>query len=253
MPIVKEAKAYKRILDEFGEASGAEINQSKSIIFLFNTKPAIQRNLVNIPGFECKTLPTKDLGIPIRDKAYKMSMWEGIVNKLQDRLNNWNFRSLNPTGKLILTNLVLQAILMFMMSVFPAPKGILQKIKTIQREFLWCGVKKRKQWALVAWEEMCKPKRKGVLGLHDLQVTNDTYGVKLWWSWVKEMTAPWFNLWKAKYTPNISNQNKIHFKGTREGSTIWNLAWHNKTWIETHKFWEKRNGRTARFWEDAWQ
>jgi hypothetical protein len=26
IPTVKEAKAYKRILDEFGEASGAEIN-----------------------------------------------------------------------------------------------------------------------------------------------------------------------------------------------------------------------------------
>jgi hypothetical protein len=41
--------------------------------------------------------------------------------------------------------------------------------------------------------------------------------------------------------------------GTREGSTIWNLAWRNKNWIQKHSFWEVRNGRTTRFWEDAWQ
>jgi hypothetical protein len=41
--------------------------------------------------------------------------------------------------------------------------------------------------------------------------------------------------------------------GTREGSTIWNLSWKNKNWIQKHSFWEVRNGRTTRFWEDAWQ
>ena len=82
IPTFKEAKAYKWILEEFGEASGAEINHSKSMIFFFNTNPAIQRNLANILGFECKTLPTKYLGIPLTEKSYKMSTWEGIINKL---------------------------------------------------------------------------------------------------------------------------------------------------------------------------
>jgi hypothetical protein len=72
MPMVKEAKSYKRILDEFGEASWTKINQSKSMIFFFNTNPAIQRNLANILGFECKTLPIKYLGIPLTYKSYKL-------------------------------------------------------------------------------------------------------------------------------------------------------------------------------------
>jgi hypothetical protein len=41
--------------------------------------------------------------------------------------------------------------------------------------------------------------------------------------------------------------------GTREVSTIWNLAWRNKNWIQSHGFWEVRNGRTTRFWEDMWK
>jgi hypothetical protein len=80
--MVKEEKSYKRILEEFGEASGAEINHPKSMIYFFNTNPTIQRNLENILGFECKTLPTKYLGFPLTDRAYKMARWEGVINKL---------------------------------------------------------------------------------------------------------------------------------------------------------------------------
>ena len=145
IPTVKEAKAYKIILEEFGEASGAEINHSKSMIFFFNTNPAIQRNLANILGFEHRALPTKYLGIPLTDKYYKMSTWEGIINKLQERVKNWTYRSLNLARRLIPTKSVLQAIPNFMMSIFPTPKGILQKIRTIQRDFLWQGVETRKK------------------------------------------------------------------------------------------------------------
>jgi hypothetical protein len=88
IPTVKEEKSYKRILEDFREASGEEINHSKSMIFFFNTNPTIQRNLANILGFEHKSLPSKYLGIPLIDRAYKMSNWEGIINKLQERVKN---------------------------------------------------------------------------------------------------------------------------------------------------------------------
>jgi hypothetical protein len=252
-PMVKEVKAYKKILEDFGEASGAEINHSKSMIYFFNTNPTIQRNLANILGFERKTLPTKYLGIPLTDRACRNSTWEGVISKLQERVRKWTYRSLNLAERLILTKMVLQAILTFMMSVFPAPKGILQKIRAIQRYFLWRGTENKKKWALVAWDKVCRPKRKGGMGLQDPQVTNEAYGAKLWWRWVKEKSTSWVNLWKAKYAPNINNQERIRFMGTREGSAIWNLAWRNKNWIQNHSFWEVRNGRTTRFWEDAWQ
>jgi hypothetical protein len=80
-PTVKEAKAYKRILEDFGEALGEEINHSKSMIYLFNTNPTIQRNLSNILGFERKTLPTKYLGIPLMDRACKNVAWEGFISQ----------------------------------------------------------------------------------------------------------------------------------------------------------------------------
>jgi hypothetical protein len=176
---VMEVKSYQIILEEFGEASGAEINHSKSVVYLFNTNPTIQRNLENILGFECKTLPMKYLGIPLMDRACKMETWEGVINKLQERVKNWTYISLNLAGRLVLTKVVLQAIKANMMSVFLAPKGILQKIRAIQRYFLWRGLENKKKWALVAWEKVCKQKCKGGLGLQDPQETNEAYGEKL--------------------------------------------------------------------------
>jgi hypothetical protein len=77
------------------------------MIYFFNRNPAIQRNLANILGFECKTLPTKYFGIPLMDIACKMAMWKGVINKLHERVKHWTYRSLNLAGRLILTKEVL--------------------------------------------------------------------------------------------------------------------------------------------------
>ena len=50
-PTLKEAKSYKKILEDLREASGHEINHSKSMIYFFNTNPVIQRNMANILWF----------------------------------------------------------------------------------------------------------------------------------------------------------------------------------------------------------
>jgi len=171
--MVKEERDFKRILKYFGEALGEKINHSKSMIYFFNTNLAIQHNLTNILGFECKMLPTKYLVIPLTDKACTKATWEGVIRKRQERVKNWTYRSLNLARRLIFTKTILQAILEYMMSLFPSPKGILQNIRDIQREFLWCGTKNKKKWALVSWDKVCRPKRKGGLGLQDPQVNNE--------------------------------------------------------------------------------
>jgi hypothetical protein len=93
----------------------------------------------------------------------------------------------------------------YTLSVFPAPKGILQNIRAIQRDFLWRGAKNKKKWALVAREKVCIPKSKGGLRLQDPQVTNEAYGENFWWRWVKDKWVPWASLWKAKYVRNIND------------------------------------------------
>jgi hypothetical protein len=130
------------------------------------------------------------MGAPLMNRESKYITWEGILTKLQERAKRWTYRTLNLAGHLILTKAILQAIPTYLISVFPTPKCILQKIRTIQTNFLWRGTEDKKKWALVAREKPCWPKSKGGLGLQDPQVTNEAYREKLWWTWVKDSSTP---------------------------------------------------------------
>lgn len=125
IPTVKEATAYKKILNDFALASAMEVNLTKSIFFL-KTNIAIQRNISRILGFQREVLPSKYLGIPLTDKPMHKNVWELVLNKMQDKIKCWSYRSLNLVGRLILMKTVLQAIPVFFLSTLPTPKGVLQ-------------------------------------------------------------------------------------------------------------------------------
>ena len=119
-----------------------------------------------------------------------------------------------------MTKVVLQAIPQFMLSILPEPKGVLQKIRNIQRSFLWSGRAVKQKWVLVAWEKLCKPKLLGGLGLCDSETVNRASGAKLWWRWIKYPTFPWARLWKAKYAEDWNQQELIRMMDAQAGSPI---------------------------------
>ena len=84
-----------------------EVNLSKSKIFFFNTNIAIQRNIAKILGFQRESLPSIYLGVPLTAKPLHKSIWELVINNLQDKIRKWTMRSLNLAGRLVLTKVVL--------------------------------------------------------------------------------------------------------------------------------------------------
>lgn len=126
VPTIQEASNYRNILKLFATASGMEVNLSKSKIFFFNIDISIQKNMYRILGFQSDFLPSKYLGVPLTAKPMLKSIWEPLINKLQDKVSKWTIKSLNLAGRFVLTKAVLQAIPIFMLSTLLAPKGVLQ-------------------------------------------------------------------------------------------------------------------------------
>eukprot|EP00253_Pinus_taeda_P011770 PITA_11770 len=157
-PTVKEALAFKSILILFSKASGMEINHAKSKIFFFNTHLAIQKHLSSILGFKRSNMPSKYLGAPLTSKPWQKHHWESTLAKLENKCRHWTHRALNFAGRLVLTKAILQAIPHYMLSILPAPQGVLHRIRTIQTSFLWKGNAEKNKWALVAWNKLCKSK-----------------------------------------------------------------------------------------------
>ena len=253
IPKVNEASAYNQTVKEFAMATGMEVNLSKSKIFFLNTNISIQRNISRILGFQRDSLPTKYLGIPLTARPMHKSIWESMLNKLQDKVKNWTFRVLNLVGRLVLTKAVLQSILVFMLSALPTPKGVLEKFISIQRYFLWGKEETKKKWALVSWDKICKPKRQGGLGLDDQEILNKVLGAKIWWRRVQEPKAQWARIWKEKYANSWHTKDLIRMSGNVKGSHIWNRAWDNRSLVQNNSFSEIRVRDLALFWEDRWQ
>jgi len=224
IPTVKEALAYKQILKDFSLASGMDVNLSKSKIFLFSTNIAIQRNISRILGFQRDSLPSKYSRIPLTARPMHKSIWEPVLNKMQDKVKNWTFRALNLAGRLVPTKDVLQSIPDYMLSALLAPKGVLEQTRDIQRDFLWGKEETRNKWALVSWDKVCKPKSQGGLGLDDQEILCKALGAKIWWKWVQEPKAQWAKIQKEKYASLWHNNDLIRMSGIIKGSYIWNRA-----------------------------
>jgi hypothetical protein len=63
--------------------------------------------------------------------------------------------------------------------------------------------------AMISWENLCKPKSQGGLGLRDLKNINKVLSAKIWWRWLKRPQDLWAKLWRRKYVPNVAEQNLI--------------------------------------------
>lgn len=119
LPTIGEASSFKSIRSDFSEASGITINPEKSKLFLFNTLLSICINITKLLDFPINTLPSNYLGIPL-----SRATWEDLINKLEKRMANWTFRSLNVANHLILVKFALQAIPLYLYSALTTPKVI---------------------------------------------------------------------------------------------------------------------------------
>lgn len=180
-------------------------------------------------------------------KPLNKNVWEPLITKMQDKVMTWVIRSLNLVGRLVLTKVVLQAIPVFMLSTLPTPKGVLQRFRNIQRDFLWGKEEIGKKWALVSWDKICKPKNQGGLRLGNLWILQKVLGAKLWWLWVKDTKDQWASIWKEKYTNTWLSSDIIRISANVKGSPTWSKASDNIEVVQKNNFLEIREGDMAIF------
>lgn len=107
---------------------------------------------MTILGFQIKSLPSKYLYVPLMVQAWKKSNWDKFISNLEDRVKRWMVIALNLASRLVLGKEILQVISGYMLSILPSPNGVLQKIREVQRSFLWQGVEGKKKMGISALE-----------------------------------------------------------------------------------------------------
>ncbi|KAG5577611.1 hypothetical protein H5410_057745 [Solanum commersonii] len=247
----KEQLKYLRVIFVLFEAvSGLHINWGKSFIYPVNEVPDIN-SLVDILGGKVGELPTTYLGMPLGAMSKSKNIWNAVVEKCGKKLVNWRSQYLSLGGRLTLINSVLDAMPTYMMSLFPLPGNVLEKLDSIRRNFLWQGNGEgEKKYHLVKWEVVTNSKKEGGMGIKNLKVQNQSLLLKWLWRFVSGEQGLWKDAIVSRYTMEglwITKQARSPY-GVGLWRTIrnqWPKLWGNSRIVIG-------NGRRTSFWNDVW-
>ncbi|KAL9665090.1 hypothetical protein QQ045_020499 [Rhodiola kirilowii] len=115
-------------------------------------------------------------------------------------------------GKITLIDSVLNAVGIHCMSILPIPVMVLNRVGSILRSFLWDkGDGKRRHW--VNWENVCRDKPAGGLGIKKLEDMMLALHGKLAWNFITSDS-----LWAF--------HARRRFEHGERGSSIWNSIDH---------------------------
>ncbi|GKU98851.1 hypothetical protein SLEP1_g11790 [Rubroshorea leprosula] len=211
-------KAAKSIMRTFELASGLKINYNKS------TSIGINVDTKEINHFACflhckpGKLPLLYLGMPVGASLRKKSTWSTQVANFERKLTGWNNRFLSIGGRIVCINSVLSSPPVFLMSAYLIPMGVIKKIDSIRRAFLWGGCELPKKIAWVGWEKICKNKKDGRLGIKDLRRFNLALLGKWWSRLTDESVGLWKKILSAKYNREGHNWSSWMREGSKGGS-----------------------------------
>jgi hypothetical protein len=145
---LEKAQNLKLILSAFEQLSGLKINFHKSELFCFGEAQDEVDAYADLFGCGQGQFPIRYLGIPIHYRRLTLAEWKLVEERLQKRLSSWKGKLLSLGGRLILINSVLSNMVLYMISFFLQPKGVLHKLYYYRSRFFWQGDSEKKKYRL---------------------------------------------------------------------------------------------------------
>jgi hypothetical protein len=125
---LEKARNLKLILAAFEQLSGLKINFHKSELFCFGEAQESAALYAELFGCGQGQFPIRYLGILIHYQRLTITKWKSVEERLQKRLSSWKGKLLFLGGRLVLINSVLTNMVLYMISFFLLPKGVLHKL-----------------------------------------------------------------------------------------------------------------------------
>ncbi|XP_060973953.1 uncharacterized protein LOC133039141 [Cannabis sativa] len=147
------------------------------------------------------------LGIPICSKKISAADCNSILEKMVARIKVWSSRNLSYMGRITLINSVLIIIHSYWAQITILSKKLLKDVESMCRAFLWKGMTTNSGPGLVAWQQICAPKKAGGLGFRNIHDWNTAAMGKYVWAiatkkdnlfvkWINEVYLMGKNWWE---------------------------------------------------------
>jgi hypothetical protein len=168
----REGRCLKKILQLYNTTTCMEINENKSTIYIVGFKGIHDLGIgVCFPFQHLEMLKgVKYSGFTLKPNCYGNADWYWLLSKIEKCISFWCNRWLSRGGRLVLINLVLEAILVYYHTLAHIPKWILEKIRKFCFNFLWQGSNDYQVNNLVKWQKMEAPKSLGGWGIKNINL-----------------------------------------------------------------------------------
>jgi hypothetical protein len=142
----------------------------------------------------------KYLGIPFLMHRSKKDSFIELKDKIVARISGWKAKLLSQAIRTTLIKYVVNAIPTYLMSLFLFPKSLYASINSSIRKFWWgYPQEKNHSLSLLAWDNICKPKSLGGLGIRTMEAINNSLLARIGW----KMTSNQPHLWVDSLGVNI--------------------------------------------------
>ncbi|KAK4716502.1 hypothetical protein R3W88_014840 [Solanum pinnatisectum] len=145
-----------------------------------------------------------------------MVQYQPLIDKIIGRIQSWTSRFLSYARRVQLIKSVLFSIQIFWSQVFIFLKKVIKCIEGICRSFLWTYGTDISKKALVAWDQLCKPRTAEGLNIVSIQEWNKATICKLLWNLSKKKDKLWVQ-W-------------VHMYYGKQG-TVWNIQANQASWM----------------------
>ncbi|CAM8905911.1 unnamed protein product [Rhodiola kirilowii] len=187
--------AVKKVMEQFLGYSEMVINFQKSHLFTGGMNAAKVEWVEEAIGIRVSPLPVHYLGLPLTSRSLSKKDCDTLIEKITARLECWSNRFLSRAGRRVLT--------------------VIHAVNASCASFLWKGSGGKRGGHLVKWEDVCKSKEEGGLGLKDIEkinlamVTNQLWGKilgrsSLWIDWLDKYWSKGKHWWEEEVKVNSS-------------------------------------------------
>ncbi|XP_047979357.1 uncharacterized protein LOC125221277 [Salvia hispanica] len=167
---VVSAENVAQVLDEFCTSSGMKVSTTKTTIsFSKNVKNETRRNLKELLGVREVQGLGKYLGVPLLHRRVNKNTYAYIVDIMKGKIANWTIGRMSLAGKVSLAQSMLSTMPLYAMQTAKIPIGTCDEMEKVIRGFVM---------SMVAWDMVTCSREEGGLGLRNLHLVNNAFGMK---------------------------------------------------------------------------
>lgn len=248
---VRQMDKVKDVLHKFCLYSSQAVSFEKSnILFSKNVPAQLRREIIGDSGFTETFSFRKYLGVPLTGKVPRYQDFHYLIDKVKAKLSGWKAKQLSFVGRVMLSKAVIQAIPVYPMMTTLIPRGCLDEIQRLQRDFIWGDTHEQWKIHLISWKTVMLPKKNGGLAVRDLALMNKACIMKLGWQLRNDEQSLWCSVLRGKYdrVRDVSDYPILQ----PSDSPIWKAIVDIWEHIQQFQAWAVGDGTRIDFWDDRW-